>query len=86
MLVFESKSFFCPLEAFVIMSSASKDAKRTNLYKPNQTKRNRTKSNLPTDKMQTLKELIRLQNERIIMIKPCDKGAGIMILDFNAYM
>ena len=41
---------------------------------------------LPTEELSALKELIRLQRERVIMIKPCDKGAGILILDFEMYM
>ena len=36
--------------------------------------------------MIALKELIRLQRERIITIKACDKGGGIIILDFNEYL
>ena len=30
--------------------------------------------------------MIKLQKERVITIKPCDKGAGIIILDFEEYM
>ena len=48
--------------------------------------RNSAKSNLPPAEIQALKDLIRLQKERTIVIKPCDKGAGIMILDFCDYM
>ena len=48
--------------------------------------RNVEKSNLPPDEIFALKELVRLQRERIITIKACDKGAGIMILDFKSYM
>ena len=48
--------------------------------------RNAEKSNLPPDEISALKELVRLQRERIITIKACDKGAGIMILDFKYYM
>lgn len=44
------------------------------------------KSNLPDEEMKALKELITLQKERKITIKKCDKGAGIMILDFEIYM
>ena len=36
--------------------------------------------------MQALKCLIRLQREPNIVIKQCDKGAGIMILDFKDYI
>ena len=48
--------------------------------------RNFEKSNLPPDEIHALKELVRLQRERIITIKAYDKGAGIMILDFKSYM
>ena len=47
---------------------------------------NQTDCNLPIEELAALKELIRLQRERVIMIKPCDKGAGILILDFKLYM
>ena len=33
-----------------------------------------------------LKDLIRLQKEKTIVIKPCVKGAGIIILNFTEYM
>ena len=45
--------------------------------------RNTENSNLPKVKIQALKELIRLQKERIIIIKAADKGAGIVILNFK---
>ena len=48
--------------------------------------RNQTKSNLPSEELKALKELIRLQRERQISIKPNDKGAGIMILNFDEYL
>ena len=48
--------------------------------------RNAQKCNLPQDEINALKELVRLQKERIITIRPCDKGAGIVILDFEIYM
>ena len=48
--------------------------------------RNNEKSNLPPDEIAALKELVKLQRDRIITIKACDKGAGIMILDFKSYM
>ena len=48
--------------------------------------RNETKCNIPPEEVAALKELIRLQKERIITIKACDKGAGIIILDFNEYL
>ena len=48
--------------------------------------RNQTKCNIPPEEIQALKILIRLQRERIIKIMACDKGAGIMILDFEEYL
>ena len=48
--------------------------------------RNQVECNLPQDELNALKQLVKLQVERIITIKPCDKGAGIIILDFKEYM
>ena len=48
--------------------------------------RNDVKCNLPQDELLALKELIRLQKDKQIVIKPCDKGAGIIILDYTVYM
>ena len=48
--------------------------------------RNNIQCNLPVDEICALKELIKLQKDREIVIKSCDKGAGIMILDFKQYM
>ena len=42
--------------------------------------------NLPKEGMQTLKELVKLEREMQIVIKQCDKGAGIMIIDFDDYI
>ena len=36
--------------------------------------------------LEALKGLINLQKERQIVIKACEKGAGIIILDFNEYL
>ena len=49
--------------------------------------RNRTaiKCNLPVEELDALKELIRLQRKQVIIVKACDKGSGIIILDFNVY-
>ena len=47
--------------------------------------RNPVTKNLPYDELVALKELIDLQKNRIITIKPADKGAGIVLLDFEAY-
>ena len=52
----------------------------------NHRNRNNVKCNLPQDEIQAMKELIRLQKEKIIVIKPCDKGAGIILLDYTVYM
>ena len=38
------------------------------------------------NEMKALKELIQLQKDGHIAIKPCDKGAGIVILDFKEYI
>ena len=48
--------------------------------------RNSSECNLTTEKIAALKELITLQRERVITIKACDKGAGIIILNFKDYM
>ena len=48
--------------------------------------RNQISCNIPPDEIEALKELIQLQKDRVITIKSCDKGAGIIILDFKEYM
>ena len=48
--------------------------------------RNKVPTNLPPEELKALKELIELLKEKQIIIKPCDKGAGIIILDFDKYM
>ena len=48
--------------------------------------RNTTECNIPQEELHALKELIRLQRERIIIIKAADKGAGIVILNFQDYI
>ena len=48
--------------------------------------RNKVKCNLPPDEFKALKELVSLIKDRKIVVKPCDKGAGIIILDFEEYM
>ena len=45
--------------------------------------RNPTLSNLPAEEVQAIKELIRLQRERIITIKLCDKGAESIVTNFQ---
>ena len=48
--------------------------------------RNKVFNNLPVDEQTALKELMDLQRNRVITIKPADKGAGIVILEFEDYM
>ena len=48
--------------------------------------RNRISCNLPEEERSALKELILLIKEQKIVIKPCDKGAGIIILDYDEYL
>ena len=42
--------------------------------------------NIESEEREPLDELDRLQKERKIILKPCDKGAGIIILDFDDYL
>ena len=42
--------------------------------------------NLPIDEQEALKTLSRLQKEKQIVIKACDKGAGLIKLDYPEYM
>jgi hypothetical protein len=39
--------------------------------------------NIPKDETEALNLLIKLQKECQIVIKPCDKGAGIIICNYN---
>ena len=48
--------------------------------------RNVSKCNLPSDEIEALRKLVQLKKEKHIVIKPCDKGAGIIILDFKEYI
>ena len=48
--------------------------------------RNMAKSNLPPSQAKALKELIQLQRDKQIIIKRCDKGAGVIILDYTDYI
>ena len=48
--------------------------------------RNQTKCNLPVEELNALKELVKLEKQRKIIIKPNDKGAGLMIIDFDKYL
>ena len=42
--------------------------------------------NISPDLLKALLQLVKLQRDRVIVIKRCDKGAGIIILDFDEYM
>ena len=46
----------------------------------------KTERNMPSEEVKAIKELIQLQKDRLITIKPCNKGAGIIILDFQEYL
>ena len=46
----------------------------------------KVKCNLPEDEIEALMELVKLQKERKITIKQCDKGAGIIVLNFVDYI
>ena len=48
--------------------------------------RNQIKCNLPGSELHALQELQRMKKERQIIVKACDKGAGIIILNFNVYL
>jgi hypothetical protein len=47
---------------------------------------NKTRSNIPKDETEAVKKLIELQKTKQIIIKPCDKGAGIIVCDYNDYI
>ena len=48
--------------------------------------RNKEECNIPKDELEAMKHLIKLQKERKIIIKQCDKGAGIIIHNFKDYV
>ena len=48
--------------------------------------RNQVKCNLPPEELQALKQLQQMQRDRQIVIRACDKGAGIIILNFEDYI
>ena len=48
--------------------------------------RNKVPSNLTKESIAALSQLIKLQKQRKIVIKRCDKGAGIIVLDFQEYV
>ena len=48
--------------------------------------RHKVASNIPEDEKQAINTLIKLQRERKLVIKVCDKGAGIFLLNFDSYV
>ena len=42
--------------------------------------------NVSSSEVKAIHDLIKLQKEREIIIKPCDKGGGIILLDFDDYL
>ena len=46
---------------------------------------NPNNSNISQSEQDALKQLAQLQRDRLIVIKPCDKGAGIIVLDYEDY-
>ena len=48
--------------------------------------RRKVEPNISKAKVEALKALINLQRDRTIVIKPCDEGRGIILLDFEDYM
>ena len=47
---------------------------------------NKTKPNISKAESEALAQLVKLQRNCIIVIKPCDKGAGIIICDYDKYV
>jgi hypothetical protein len=47
---------------------------------------NKTRSNISKDETEALKTLVKIQRNCIIVIKPCDIGAGIIIVDHTRYV
>ena len=50
------------------------------------TKFNKAPKNISKEEEKALEELIELQKTRQIIIKPVDKGGGIMVTDFEDYV
>ena len=48
--------------------------------------RNEEKCNLPKEEIEALTDLINLQKDRKVVIKACDKGSGIIVLNFEDYL
>ena len=47
---------------------------------------NKVKSNISKLEREALESLVKMQRNCIIVIKPCDKGAGIIICDYADYV
>ena len=60
------------------------NATKSEIMDPNN--RNKIRPNLPPEELEALSELIKLQKDKVSAIKPCDKGAGVIILDFDEYI
>ena len=48
--------------------------------------RHKNKNNITPGEKQALSALISLQKQKKIVIKPCDKGAGIIVLNHKDYI
>ena len=48
--------------------------------------RNKVNCNISKELIVALKSLIKMQKDRKIIIKRCNKGAGIIILNFDEYV
>jgi hypothetical protein len=47
---------------------------------------NKSTSNIPKSEVEALSTLVKMQKDCEIVIKPCDKGAGILICDYTKYV
>ena len=72
------------LKLTLVLTKTFLNAVKSELTDPRN--RNKEACNLPVDELNALKEFIKLQKDRVIVIKACDKGAGIMIFNFNEYL
>ena len=59
-------------------------ATRSEILNPNN--RNKVDPNLSPGELRAMEELIKLQKEQTIVIRKCDKGAGIIILNYDDYV